>query len=322
MRSRELGTSGVQVTTLGLGTAQLGDLYDTMTQDRATVIVDAAWDAGIRYFDTAPHYGLGLAEKRLGHALRSRPRTQYVLGSKVGRLLRPGSDGEITRHWDFTETGIRRSIEESLERLGLDRLNIALLHDPQERLADALSSGLPALVRLRDEGVVDAIGVGTGDLGALATFARRSELDAIMIAGRYTLLEQPALAEVIPAAREAGISVLNVGVFNSGMLAQDHPNPDARYEYAAAPPELLARARRLADLATEAGTTLPRAALAYAARDPLVASVVVGADNPEQIRNNVRMAQDPRPLNALWDDLVTQGLIPPHPSAAPRRSEP
>jgi D-threo-aldose 1-dehydrogenase len=310
MKSGELGTSGVHVTALGLGTAQLGDLYDAMTQDRATAIVDAAWDAGIRYFDTAPHYGLGLAEKRLGHALRSRPRTQYVLSSKVGRLLRPGHDGELTRHWDFTETGIRRSIEESLERLGLDRLNIALLHDPQERLADALSFGLPALVRLRDEGVVDAIGVGTGDLGALAAFATRSELDTIMIAGRYTLLEQPALTEVIPAARKAGISVLNVGVFNSGMLAQDHPNPNARYEYAAAPPELLARARRLANLATAAGTTLPQAALAYAARDPLVASVVVGADNPEQIRNNVRMAQDPRPLDALWDDLVAQGLIP------------
>jgi D-threo-aldose 1-dehydrogenase len=310
VKSRELGSSGVRVTALGLGTAQLGDLYDAMTQDRATAIVDTAWDSGIRYFDTAPHYGLGLAEKRLGVALRSRPRSEYVLSSKVGRLLRAGGDGELTRHWDFTEAGIRRSIEESLERLGLDRLDIALLHDPQERLADALDSGLPALVRLRDEGVVGAIGVGTGDMGSLAAFATRGELDAMMIAGRYTLLEQPALAEVIPTARAAGISVLNVGVFNSGMLAQDHPDPDARYEYAAAPRELLTRARRLADLATAAGTTLPRAALAYAARDPLVASVVVGADNAEQIRANVRMAQDPRPLDGLWSELVALGLIP------------
>jgi D-threo-aldose 1-dehydrogenase len=310
MRSRGLGSSGVRVTSLGLGTAQLGDLYDAMTQDRATAIVDAAWDAGIRYFDTAPHYGLGLAEKRLGVALRSRPRSEYVLSSKVGRLLRIGADGELTRQWDFTEDGIRRSIEESLERLGLDRLDIALLHDPQERLADALDSGLPALVRLRDEGVVDAIGVGTGDMGALRAFATRGELDAMMIAGRYTLLEQPALAEVVPAARAAGISVLNVGVFNSGMLAQDHPDPDARYEYAAAPRELLARARRLADLAIAAGTTLPQAALAYAARDPLVASVVVGADDAEQIRANVRMARDPRPLDGLWGELAALGLIP------------
>jgi D-threo-aldose 1-dehydrogenase len=310
VRSGELGSSGVRVTALGLGTAQLGDLYDAMTQDRATAIVDAAWEAGIRYFDTAPHYGLGLAEKRLGIALRSRPRADYVLSSKVGRLLRAGRDGELARHWDFTEAGIRRSVEESLRRLGLDRLDIALLHDPQERLEDALGTGFPALMRLRDEGVVDAVGVGTGDLGALAAFAARSELDAIMIAGRYTLLEQPALAEVIPAARAAGVSVLNAGVFNSGMLAQDYPEPDARYEYGAAPRELLARARRLADLATAAGTTLPRAALAYAARDPLVASVVVGADNAEQIRASVRMAKDPRPLDGLWSELVALGLIP------------
>lgn len=310
MRTGELGTSGVRVTALGLGTAQLGDLYDAMTQDRATAIVDAAWDNGIRFFDTAPHYGLGAAEKRLGIALSSRARDDYVLSSKVGRLLRPGSDGELVRRWDFSEAGVRRSIEESLQRLGLDRLDIALLHDPQERLDEALSTGLPALVRLRDEGVVAAIGVGTGDLGALAAFAPHGEVDALMIAGRYTLLEQPALAEVIPAARAAGVSVLNVGVFNSGMLAQDHPEPDARYEYAAAPRDLLARARRLAGFAAAAGTTLPHAALAYAARDPLVASVVVGADNPEQIRANVRMAQDPRPLDGLWSELVALGLIP------------
>ncbi|SEG84623.1 D-threo-aldose 1-dehydrogenase [Actinacidiphila yanglinensis] len=310
MRAGDLGTSGVRVTALGLGTAQLGDLYETVTQDRATAIVDAAWDAGIRYFDTAPHYGLGLAEKRLGLALHSRPREHYVLSSKVGRLIRPGSDGEPTRRWDFTEAGIRRSIEESLERMGLDRLDIALLHDPQERLTDALDDGLPALVRLRDEGVVDAIGVGTGDMAALTAFATRDELDAIMIAGRYTLLEQPALTEVIPAARAAGISVLNAGVFNSGMLAQDHPGPDARYEYAMAPPQLLARARQLADHAATAGTTLPRAALAYAARDPLVASVVVGADSAEQVVTTAHMAQDSRPLDGLWDALVALGLIP------------
>ncbi|MEV7326108.1 aldo/keto reductase [Streptomyces sp. NPDC093970] len=298
------------MTALGLGTAQLGDLYEAIAQDDATAIVDAAWDAGIRYFDTAPHYGLGLAETRLGHALRSRPRGHYVLSSKVGRLIRAGSDGEPTRRWDFTEAGVRRSIEESLERLGLDRLDIALLHDPQERLADALGTGLPALVRLRDEGMVGAIGVGTGDMTALAAFATRGELDAIMIAGRYTLLEQPALAQVVPAARSAGISVLNAGVFNSGMLAQDRPDPGAHYEYGAVPRQLLERARRLADLASAAGTTLPRAALAYAARDPQVASVVVGADTAEQVLANVRMAQDPRPLDGLWSELVALGLLP------------
>ncbi|WP_323747695.1 aldo/keto reductase [Catenulispora rubra] len=298
------------MTALGLGTAQLGDLYQSLDQDRATSIVDAAWDAGIRYFDTAPHYGLGLAERRLGAALRPRARTDYVISSKVGRLLRAGRDGRLVRQWDFSEAGIRRSVEESLLRLDLDRLDVALLHDPQEHLDEALNTGLPALVRLREEGVVDAIGVGTGDLGALAAFAARTELDALMIAGRYTLLEQPALTEVIPAARAVGISVLNAGVFNSGMLARDHPTSDARYEYGAAPQELLARARRLADAATAAGTTLPHAALAYAARDPLVACVVVGADDAGQIRANARMALDPLPLDGLWSELVALGLIP------------
>jgi D-threo-aldose 1-dehydrogenase len=310
MRTNRLGSSAVRVTAMGLGTAQLGDLYEAMGQERATAIVDAAWDAGIRYFDTAPHYGVGLAETRLGNALRDRARDDYVVGSKVGRLLVPGDDGTLVRRWDFTAPGIRRSIEESLTRLGLDRLDIALLHDPQERLDDALHVGLPALARLRDEGLVGAIGVGTGHMGALTAFAGLSELDALMIAGRYTLLEQPVLAEVIPAARAAGISVLNAGVFNSGLLAEDRPAAEARYEYTPAPPDLLGRATALAEAATAAGTTLPRAALAYAARDPLVASVLVGADSAEQIIANVRMADDPRPLDALWRDLTALGLLP------------
>ncbi|WP_431279576.1 aldo/keto reductase [Leifsonia poae] len=309
MRANRLGTSGVRVTAMGLGTAQLGDLYETMNQERATAIVDAAWDAGIRYFDTAPHYGVGLAEKRLGVALSGRARDEYVLGSKVGRLLVPGKDGDLVREWDFSADGVRRSVEESLTRLGLDRLDFALLHDPQERLGVALQHGLPALVKLRDEGIVGAIGVGTGDVDALTAFADRGELDALMIAGRYTLLEHPVVAEVIPAARAAGISVINVGVFNSGLLAQVQPTVDAHYEYGAAPSEVLARAQRLAELALAAGTTLPRAALAYAALDPLVASVVVGADSPEQIAANVRMASDSHPLDDLWARLSALGLL-------------
>jgi D-threo-aldose 1-dehydrogenase len=309
VKTNPIGSSSVRVTALGLGTAQLGDLVEGMDQERATAIVDAAWEAGIRYFDTAPHYGVGLAETRLGIALRDRPRHEYVLGSKVGRLLVPGFGGALDRRWDFTCEGVRRSIEESLERLDLDRLDIALLHDPQGRLDEALGTGLAGLVRLRDEGVIGAIGVGTGDLGALEAFAQRDELDALMVAGRYTLLEQPALADAIPAARAAGLSVLNAGVFNSGLLAVERPGPTAHYEYTPTPPELLARARRLADVATAAGTTLPRAALAYAGRDPIVASVVVGADSAEQILTTAAMFADERPLDDLWSGLKPLGLL-------------
>jgi D-threo-aldose 1-dehydrogenase len=295
---------------MGLGTAQLGDLYEALDQDRATSIVDAAWNAGIRYFDTAPHYGLGLAEKRLGVALAPYRRHDYVVSSKVGRIVAPGSDGTPRRRWDFSASGIRRSIDDSLTRLGLDRIDIALIHDPQGHLFEALNYAYPALAKLRADGVVGAIGVGSGDLGALGAFARETDIDAAMIAGRYTLLEQPALEEVIPACIEAGISVLNAGVFNSGLLGATNPSADSKYEYAAVPPELLERARRLADVARNGGSTLPQAALRFAGRDPVVSSVVVGADGPEQLRQNVAMFEDPRSMDDLWASLEQAHLIP------------
>ncbi|MFD9741636.1 aldo/keto reductase, partial [Umezawaea sp. NPDC059074] len=222
----------------------------------------------------------------------------------------PTAPGAPTRRWDFSASGVLRSIEESLTRLDLDRIDIALVHDPQEHLSWALDSAYPALDRLRAEGVVGAIGVGTGDIGALTAFAKHTDVDALMVAGRLTLLEQPALEEVVPACAAAGISVLNAGVFNSGLLAATHPSETSRYEYAAASPELLTRARRLADLATAAGSTLPQAALKFAARDRAVASVVIGADNPVQLATSVWLAEDPRPLDRLWDELAAAGLLP------------
>jgi D-threo-aldose 1-dehydrogenase len=291
-----VGFSDVEVTSIGLGTAQLGNLYDDLDAATSTAIVTAAWNAGVRYFDTAPHYGLGLAEQRLGIALAPHPRSKYVISSKVGRLIVDGA-----RQWDFSASGVLRSIEESLARLGLDRIDIALIHDPQEHLHEALMYAYPALARLRDEGVVRAIGAGTGDLRSLAAFAKQTDIDALMIAGRFTLLEAPALTEVVPACAEAGISILNAGIFNTGLLATAHPSAGARY--AAAPPALLARAQHLAALAERAGSTLPQAALKFAARDHTVASVVVGADSPEQIAATVRLGEDPRPLDALWHEL-------------------
>lgn len=298
---------------MGLGTAQLGDLYEALDQERATAIVDAAWDAGIRYFDTAPHYGLGLAERRLGAALGERARSEYVISSKVGRIIEADASGELGRRWDFSEAGILRSIEESLARLGLDRIDIALIHDPQQHLAEAIDVAYPALEKLRSAGTIGAIGVGTGDLASLLAFARNTDIDAMMIAGRYTLLEQPALVDVVPACREAGISILNAGVFNSGLLATPHPSAESRYEYAAAPSDLLSRAATIAEFAERAGTSLPRAALHYAASGQGVASVVVGADSAQQIRANVLQLEDERPMDELWAALEAAGLIPPEP---------
>lgn len=310
MRLNRVGRSNVEVTEIGLGTAQLGDLYEELDQAEATAIVDAAWDSGVRYFDTAPHYGLGLAEARLGVALQRRPRDEYVVSTKVGRLLVPDGFGGLVRQWDFSAAGVERSLEESLARLGLDRIDIALIHDPQEHLEDALATAYPALAKLKDSGVVGAIGVGTGDIRSLTSFVLDTEVDALMIAGRFTLLEQPALAEIIPACAARGISVLNAGVFNSGLLATPHPLATARYEYSAVSADLLDRARQLAEAAQRHGTTLPQAALKFAARHPTVASLVLGADSPGQITENVRLAGEDRSMDDLWRELEVAGLLP------------
>jgi D-threo-aldose 1-dehydrogenase len=309
-----LGRSAVEVTAMGLGTAQLGDLYEELDQGRATAIVDAAWDVGIRYFDTAPHYGLGQAERRLGLALAGRDRADFVVSSKVGRIIEPDADGSLTRRWDFSESGVLRSLDESLTRLGLDRIDIALIHDPQDHLAQAIDEAYPALAKLRDEGVVGAIGVGTGALPALEAFARNTEIDAMMIAGRYTLLEQPALVNVVPACVAAGISILNAGIFNSGLLATDYPGADSHYEYGAVPTALLARARRIAGIARHHGISLPQAALAFAARVPAVASIVVGAESATQVSANAALFEAAPPMNELWTELATEGLLMSTPS--------
>jgi D-threo-aldose 1-dehydrogenase len=310
----------VEVTRLGLGTAGIGNLYEAVDDETALSTVDAAWDAGIRYFDTAPHYGLGLAERRLGRALRGRPREQYVVSTKVGRLLIPGEGGSdlangfavpasYRRIWDFSAGGVRRGVDESLARMGLDRVDIVLLHDPEEsdEPETALSQGFPALARLRDEGVVGAVGVGSKQVAILHRFVRETDIDLVMIAGRYTLLEQPALPELLPACVQSGVSVLNAGVFNSGLLATDEPG--GHYEYAPPPDSVIARARTIAAVCHRHGVSLPQAALAFARRHPAVASVVVGAAGPDQVIRNAALFAAPPP-EALWDDLVHSGLLP------------
>lgn len=323
------GPGSLQLGKLGYGTAGLGNLYRAMTDSTAAATLEAAWDAGIRYFDTAPHYGLGLSEHRLGAFLRGKPRQEFVISTKVGRLLAPKqgvtaaetpTDNErdpegfdvpaaSRRVWDFTERGIRQSIEESLERLGLDAVDIAYLHDADMNdLAGGINEGLPALEKLRSEGLVRAIGVGLNSAEAALECVEAADLDLVMLAGRYTLLEQPQVP-LMERCIGMGTGVVNVGAYNSGLLARQDVPDDAHYNYGQAPHELLERARQLAAICASYGVELPTAALQFGLRHPAVVNVTVGATSPGQILDNAtRMAEEVP--EELWSEFSRRGLIP------------
>jgi D-threo-aldose 1-dehydrogenase len=309
---------------LAYGAANVGNLHRALSDDDAQAVLAAAWDAGIRSFDTAPHYGLGLSERRLGRFLRDKPRDAYTVSTKAGRLIRPNPGGEseldldnsfhvptdTRREWDFSTDGIERSLDESLERLGLDRVDALYLHDPEKHdLGRALTDALPAMQRLRASGRVDRIGVGSMDADALATCVRGADLDEVMVAGRYTLLEQPAAADVLPACRERGTTIVAASVFNSGLLSRKTPSADARYEYGGVPDGVWSRLERILDVCRDHGVPLPVAALAFVAREPLVTTVVVGGSRPAQLTQNAEFWRAEVP-EAFWDSLARARLIP------------
>jgi D-threo-aldose 1-dehydrogenase len=312
---------GVLLTELGFGAAQGGNLYRARSDESFAAAVEAAWDAGIRYFDTAPHYGLGLSERRLGAALRSRPRDDYVVSTKVGRLLVPSpetahrtdADGfevaaDHRRVWDFSRDGVLRSIEASLERTGLDRIDVVYLHDPDDHWRQAAAEAVPALAELRDQGVIRAIGAGMNQSAMLTRFVRETDIDLVMCAGRFTLLEQGARHDLLPAAVARRVAVVVAGVYNSGLLAHDRPPADATYDYQQAPAALLDRATRIARICESHGTTLPEAALAYVRTHAAVACTVVGLGSAGQVTETVRRAGADVPA-ALWPALASAGLI-------------
>ncbi|MEU0032994.1 MULTISPECIES: aldo/keto reductase [unclassified Streptomyces] len=314
-----LGRSGVEVSALSFGGAGIGNLFTPVSDDEAYEAVDAAWDSGIRTFDTAAHYGLGLSERRLGAALRERPRRAYTLSTKVGRLLVPADTGgddladgfavpaTHRRVWDFSADGVRRALEDGLERLGVDRVDVVYLHDPDDHAEQAFHEGYPALEKLRSEGVVGAIGAGMNQAAMLTRFVRDTDVDVVLCAGRYTLLDHRALAELLPAALERGTSVVIGGAFNSGLLAD--PRPGATYDYATAPRETLERALRLQEIAGRHGTTLRAAALAFPAAHPAVVSVLVGARSAPEVRDCAEQFATPVPA-AFWRELRETGLLP------------
>ncbi len=308
---------------LGLGAANLGNLYTAMSDEAAREILETAWDCGVRAFDTAPHYGLGLSERRLGDFLRTRPRESYTVTTKVGRLLRvdpewSGATDEahdfavparLRRVWDVSAAGLRRSLMESLERLGLDRVDAIYLHDPERHdLERSLDEGLAGLVEMRDQGLVAEIGVASMDAAALAAFAETGELDRLMVAGRHTLADQSATVDVLPVCRAKGVDVIAAAVFNSGLLTSPEPGETDRYDYGPVPPEVLARTRRIAEVCSAHGVPLAVAALRYPLLEDAVVGVVVGASSPDQIRANSRAMSVDIP-DDLWVELREEGLV-------------
>ena len=305
----------VDAVRLGLGTANLGNLREAMSDEQATAVLDAAWTCGVRHYDTAPHYGLGLAEARAGAYLGSRE--GWHLSTKVGRLLQPDPDwagaqdeedfdvpARLRRVWDLSADGLRRSLEASLARTGLDHVDTVYVHDP-ERSGTSLSADevVTGLVRLRDEGLVGEVGVASMTTKTLADYAATGALDELMVAGRHTLLDQSAAVEVFPHCRRHGTRVVAAAVFNSGLLADG-----SRYDYAPPSDDVLARARRVSSLCAELDVPLATAALQFPLRDPLVVRVVVGASEPAHVRANAAALAADVP-EELWGRLRAEGLI-------------
>jgi D-threo-aldose 1-dehydrogenase len=321
MRWRQVGRTAVEVTEFGFGCAQLGNLYAAISDDVAAAAVDAAWDGGVRYFDTAPHYGLGLAERRLGAALAGRPREQFVVSTKVGRLLvendaPTGSDlpigmfdvpDTLSRVRDYSADGVRRSLESSLTRLGLDRVDIVLVHDPEDYMSEAVNQAVPALVELREQGVVGAVGAGMNFWQPLHRFVTECDVDVVMAAGRWTLADRSA-APLLAACAERGVSVLAAAPFNSGLLAQPWPPDGVYFDYGPAPADVLARARALAGICERHSVSLPHAAMRFPLRSPEVASVVAGTRTASHARRALDWVGSPLP-EQLWHDLdeVSEG---------------
>jgi D-threo-aldose 1-dehydrogenase len=281
-----------------------------VSDDEAHRVVEAAWDTGIRYFDTAPLYGLGLSEQRLGTVLMSKPRDQFVISTKVGRLLRAGAPPEPGQAWkgtppvnpvfDFSYDGTMRSIEESLNRLRLDRVDVLLIHDPDQHFEQALSGAYRALDRLRAEGTVRAIGAGMNQTEMLVRFAREADFDCFLVAGRYTLLDRTGTHELLPLCLERGIAVIAGGVFNSGILAES--GSKLHYNYEQAPAHVISRVERIKAICERHGVDVKAAALQFPLRHPAVASVLTGCRSVGELEENARLFHQAIP-DDLWIEL-------------------
>jgi D-threo-aldose 1-dehydrogenase len=352
-----IGSTAVEVSPLGLGTVPLGGLYEPITDSDAYALIRRAHELGIRLYDTAPQYGSGLAETRLGEVLPEFPRDEMVVATKVGRLLRPITfaaktrrvlvesirSGDVRRiagdafkigrrlthgrsgidvqlgapfdqgqaalepYYEFSYDGVMRSVEESLRRLHLERVDMLYIHDPDHHHDAALDGAYKALDRLRSAGTVGAIGVGMNQTAMLVRFAREAPFDCFLAAGRYTLLDQDALTELIPECRQRGINLVVGGVYNSGILA--NPTPGAMFNYERAAQPLVEKAQRIQDVCARHGVPLMAAAIQFPLGNPVVAAVLTGARSVSEIDQNVAMFRVEIP-DAMWQELRSEGLLP------------
>lgn len=312
----KLGRTAIDVSRLAFGGAPLGGLFRAVSDDEAFAALQAAWDAGFRYFDTAPLYGYGLSEQRIGAFLQTKPRGEFVVSTKVGRLLEPTKGAGATGGslapfigalpndaiFDFRADAVKRSLDASLGRLGLDRIDIAYIHDPDDDFSDAVNEAYPALLELREQGVLSAIGAGMNQWQMLEAFVERCDFDAVILAGRYTLLDRSAAASFLPLCAERNVAVVAAGVFNSGILAQIAPADDATYNYEPASATVLARARAMALVCANYGTTLPAAAVQFPFRHSTVASVLLGMRSAAEVTANAAHAATPIPTEC-WIEL-------------------
>jgi D-threo-aldose 1-dehydrogenase len=321
-----VGDTDVTVTRLGFGAASIAGLYQPVDEPSALDTIGAALDMGVGYLDAAPQYGLGLAEQRLGLALRDVPRERFTVSTKVGRLIRqasdlpPGADAVpppaqfpavdpgLRVLWDLSRDGVRRSLDESRARLALERVDIAYIHDPDDHMAIALDEAAPALVELRQAGQLGAVGVGANDAEVLARFVADTDIDVILLANRYTLLDHAALATLLPMCVARGVSVVIGGVMNSGLLVD--PRPGATFDYVAAPPALVTRAVRIREVCERHGVPIRAAAVRFVLAHPAVVSVLAGVRGRGHLAEYPRLMTTPIP-SGLWDELRREGLIPP-----------
>ena len=327
---KQNGSASVEFTRLGFGTAPLGNLYQAITDDEAAEVVAAAWDSGVRYFDTAPLYGLTLAERRLGAFLKSKPRDEYTLSTKVGRLMRPCPSSErsgvgrwfevpdMKEVFDYSYDGVMRSFEESLERLGVGRVDVLLAHDlcpsthgskaaSDARIQEFMSGGYRAMIKLREQGVVKAVGGGINEWDVCQAMAEQGDFDIFLLAGRYTLLEQHALDSFLPLCESRGIGIVIGGPYNSGILATG-PRKGAYYNYDPAPPEILKRTKRIQDNCMAHSVDLKVAALQFPLLHPSVVAVIPGGKSTEEVIANGLNMNETVP-SALWQELKAEGLL-------------
>jgi len=327
--TRVLGKSGVEVTIMGCGGAPLGNMYRAFPDAQARATLEACYDAGIRYFDTAPLYGFGLSEHRLGEALRGKERADLVLSTKVGRLLEPGDPATLdhgqfkgglpfAQVYDYSYDGVMRSLEDSLQRLGTWRIDILLVHDldvwthgsedaRRARVEAFMAGGYRAMVELREQGAVRAIGAGVNETAACQDLAERGDFDCFLLAGRYTLLEQGPLDEFLPLCERRNIALIIGGAYNTGILATG-ATPGAYFQYAPAPPEIMDRVRRIEAVCARHDVRLPTAALQFPLGHPAVATIALGMRAPEEVAQNLEIFAPAIPAD-LWAELKHDGLL-------------